>query len=158
MFGFFRAAAYVDPTLGEFKRSGGLWRGKIKLAERVVPLSISGPRAQPDAEAVAAAQALPTVWAQSSDSVARALVEHLAPYREAVDAGEDEAPSPPLPAVGQPGDIWASVQVLSASVTPLSGKLTSEVALAAAWDDEHTLGARFEGAAFVELNGSILRE
>jgi hypothetical protein len=30
--------------------------------------------------------------------------------------------------------------------------------LAATWDEEHTLGARFEGMSFVELNGSILPE
>lgn len=158
MFGLFRPAVFVDPALGEFKRSGGRWRGTIELAGRVVPLAVSGPSGRPDAEAMAAASALPAVWAQNSGSVARALLEHLAPYREAVEAGEADAPSEPFPAVGQPADVWASVQLQSASVTRLGGKLTSEVALAATWDEEHTLGARFHGAAFVELNGSILPE
>lgn len=31
-----------------------------------------------------------------------------------------------------------------------------EWGLAVAWDEEHTLGARFEGGELVELNGSVL--
>jgi hypothetical protein len=53
-------------------------------------------------------------------------------------------------------DGWQYVTLLSASVTPFGGKLIAEIALAATWDEVHTLGARFEGTAFVELNGSIL--
>ena len=158
MFGFLRPTVFVDPELGEFKRSRGRWRGRIRFPGNVVPLAVSGPRSRPDAEAMAAARILPSAWAQNSDVVARALVEHFAPYREAVGAGEAGPPARPLPVVGRPTDVWAFVKVVSASVTPLGGKLTSEVALAAAWDEEHTLGARFHGANFVELNGSILPE
>ena len=158
MFGLFRPAVFTHPALGEFKRSGGRWRGKIELGGRVVPLAICGTSGRPDAEALAAAAALPAVWTENADSVAHALEEYLAPYREAVAAGEAEAPGQPFPVVGQPAATLASVQVQSASVTPLSGKLTSEVALAATWDEEHTLGARFHDGAFVELNGSILPE
>ena len=157
MFGFLRPAVFVDPALGELKRSGGRWRGRIEMSGKVVPFAVSGPRGHPDPEAVAAMAALPGVWAQNSGSVARALLDHLAPYREAVAAGE-EAPSQPLPPADRPADIWATVDVRSVSVTPLAGKLTSEVALAATWDEEHTLGARFHGPVFVELNGSVLRE
>jgi hypothetical protein len=79
----------------------------------------------------------------ASAAAARALIEHLEPYREAVE---------------RTADVWQYVSLLSASVTPLGGKLTAEIALAATWDEEHTLGARFEGQAFVKLNGSILPE
>jgi hypothetical protein len=88
--------------------------------------------------------------------VAQALVEHCAPYQEAVAAGELEPPSPPLPVIARATDVWRFVTLQSASVTPIDGKLVAEVALSAAWDEEHTLGARFDGARFVELNGSIL--
>jgi len=158
MFGFLRPAVFVDPALGELKRSGGRWRGRIEMSGKVVPFAVSGPRGHPDPEAVAAMAALPGVWGQNSGSVARALLDHLAPYREAVAAGEEEAPSQPLPPADRPADIWATVDVRSVSVTPLAGKLTSEVALAATWDEEHTLGARFHGPVFVELNGSVLPE
>jgi hypothetical protein len=90
--------------------------------------------------------------------VAHALFEHHAPYQKAVAAGELEPPSPPLPAIACPSDVWRFVTLQSASVTPIDGKLVSEVALSAIWDEEHTLGARFEDARFVELNGSILPE
>ena len=42
------------------------------------------------------------------------------------------------------------------SVTPLSGLLTTELGYTSAWDDEHTLGARFQLGKFVELCGSVL--
>ena len=42
------------------------------------------------------------------------------------------------------------------SVTPLDGVLTVELGYSAAWDEEHTLGARFQANRFVELSGSVL--
>ncbi|NUZ05361.1 hypothetical protein [Piscinibacter koreensis] len=158
MFDFLQARPFVDATLGELRRSGRRWRGRLRLGAGDLPLAIEGPRRGPDAGALAAARDLPRVWAQQADAVARALAEHLAPYREAVLAGESEAPRTPLPSGSDPASIWASVELLSASVTLLDGQLMSEVALAVTWDEEHTLGARFHGAAFVELNGSIRPE
>jgi len=155
---FFRVPPFVDPELGEFKRSRGRWRGRLQLAGKDLPLAVEGPRAHPDPAAMAVARKLPLVWSQQSGAVAQALAEHLAPYREAIAAGEAEAPRQPLPAADQPASLWGTVEVLSASVITLDHKLTSEVALAVTWDEEHTLGARFHGAAFVELNGSILPE
>jgi len=158
MFGFFRPRPFSDPALGVFERSRGRWRGNLVLAGKTLPLAVSGSRGGPDAEALAAAKLLPAAWSNDSEAVARALVEHLEPYREAVAAGEVELPTRPLPVFAHPSDIWRSVELQSASVTPLAGKLISEVALAATWDEEHTLGARFDHGAFVGLNGSILPE
>jgi hypothetical protein len=158
MFGLFRPPSFSDPALGMLERSRGRWRGSLVLAGKTLPLAVSGGRRAPDEDALAAARLLPATWASRSEAVARVLLEHLEPYRDAVAAGEVEQPSQPLPAVAQPGEAWKFVPLLSASVTPLGGKLISEVALAATWDEEHTLGARFEGATFVELNGSILAE
>ena len=42
------------------------------------------------------------------------------------------------------------------SVEPLAGDLTLELGLRTAWDEEHTLGARFREGRLVELNGSVL--
>ena len=158
MFGFLRSSPFNDPQLGAFERSRGRWRGSLVLSGKALPLAVAGTRGAPDAAALAIAKELPTVWSANRESVGRALVEQLAPYREAVDAGEADPPSRPLPDITQPVDVWQFVQLRSASVTWLGRKLVSEVALAAAWDEEHTLGARFEGALFIELNGSILPE
>lgn len=158
MFGLFRSRPFSDPVLGVLERSRGRWRGRLVLAGKPLPLALAGASDAPDADALAVAKLLPDVWSTNRESVARALIEHLEPYREAVAAGEVDPPSRPLPVITQPADVWQFVELQSASVTPLGGKLVSEVGLAAIWDEEHTLGARFEGVAFVELNGSILAE
>jgi hypothetical protein len=41
-------------------------------------------------------------------------------------------------------------------VAPLDGRLTLEVGLRVAWDEEHTLGARLHDGRLLELNGSVL--
>jgi hypothetical protein len=156
MLGFFRSPAINDPELGSIERSRGRWRGRLALGGKSLPLALAGARNAPRADALALAKALPAAWARNLEAVAQALVEHYAPYQEAVAAGELEPPSPPLPAIARASDVWRFVTLQSASVTPIGGKLVAEVALSAAWDEEHTLGARFEGARFVELNGSIL--
>lgn len=158
MFGLFRPPPFNDAALGMLQRARGRWRGSVVLAGRPVPLAVAGARGAPDPEALAIAKLLPDVLSSNRETVAQALVEHLEPYREAVAAGEVEPPPQPLPVITAPADVWQFVKILSASVTPLGGKFMSEVALAATWDEEHTLGARFDGAAFVELNGSILPE
>ena len=58
--------------------------------------------------------------------------------------------------VARAADVWPFVKLLSASVTPIDRTLMAEVALVAAWDKEHTLGARFDASGFVALNGGIL--
>jgi len=42
------------------------------------------------------------------------------------------------------------------SVTPLDGVLTTELGYTTAWDEEHTLGVRFQSGKFIELCGSVL--
>jgi hypothetical protein len=158
MLGFLRSPAINDPELGPIERSRGRWRARLALEGTSLPLAIVGARSAPNADALALARALPVVWSRNLEIVAQALVDHYAPYQEAVAAGELAPPSSPLPAIARPSDVWRFVTLQSASVTPIDGKLVSEVALSAAWDEEHTLGARFEGARFVELNGSILPE
>jgi hypothetical protein len=43
-----------------------------------------------------------------------------------------------------PADWWSHVSLVFVSVATLSGLLTTELGYATAWDDEHTLGARFQ--------------
>ncbi len=94
------------------------------------------------------------MFVRDRERVSCALFEHYEPYAEAVAEGE-LTPSSPLPANRTPSETWEYVEVESASVTPLGRKLCAEVALRCAWDEEHTLGARFISGAFAELNGSI---
>lgn len=42
------------------------------------------------------------------------------------------------------------------AISPLDGSLTTELGYTTAWDEEHTLGARFAGGTFIELCGSVL--
>src|SRR4249920_2116398 len=78
------------------------------------------------------------------------------PYAEAVTAGELPSPSEALPRIAAPGDVWSHVSLVFVSVTPLSGLLTTEFGYTTTWDDEHTLGARFQSGRFIELCGSVL--
>jgi hypothetical protein len=42
-------------------------------------------------------------------------------------------------------------------IGPLDRQLTVEIGYRVAWDEEHTLGARFRDGQLVELSGSVLR-
>jgi hypothetical protein len=139
MFGLFKSPPYHDSVLGGFVRARGCWRGSLAIDGKALPLALSGTRKAPDAQALAIAKRLPVVWSSRREQVALALAEH----READPHGGA-------------GDVWGEVELLSAAIMPLGGELRAEIALAAAWDEEHLLGARFEGDAFVELNGSIV--
>jgi len=157
MLGFFRSPPVTDPELGVLSRSRGMWRGQLALEGGSVPLAIAGARDAPNPEALALARGLPASWLRHRQALAQALMEHYAPYQEAVAARETEPPPDPLPVVARPSDVWPFVTVLSACVAPIGRRLMTEVALAATWDVEHTLGARFDASSFVDLNGSILQ-
>ena len=92
--------------------------------------------------------------AQSSSG--RCLSTTYEPYGEMVTAGELPSPSDALPRIAAPGDVWSHVSLVFVSVTPLSGLLTTELGYTTAWDEEHTLGARFQSGKFIELCGSVL--
>jgi hypothetical protein len=109
MLGFLRSPAISDPELGSIERSRGRWRGKLALGGKSIPLALVGARSAPDADALALAKALPAAWSRNLEAVAQALVEHYAPYQEAVAAGELEPPSPPLPAIARASDVWRFV-------------------------------------------------
>ena len=157
MFGLFRSTPYVDPLLGRLSRSRGRWRGSAALAGKVVPLALVGSREAPGADALSTARELADVWAHNQGPIERALFAHYEPYREAVACGELAPPAAQV-VVSSSGDVWKHVEVQSASVTLLDGSLVAGVALAVAWDEEHTVGARFSDGQFTELNGSIIPE
>ena len=157
MFGLFKSPPFHDPKLGELVRSRGLWRGLLTVEAGVsTPLTLSGTRTEPHARALAAASEVAQAFASWRPAIEQALFEHYEPYAEAVTAGELPSPSEPLPRIAAPGDVWPHVSLVFVSVTPLSGLLTTELGYTTAWDDEHTLGARFQSGKFIELCGSVL--
>jgi hypothetical protein len=154
MFSWFKPATFTDPELGEFRRSGGVWRGTLSLDGAAVPLVVSGTRATPDPEALRIARSIPADFASWRPQIQNALFEHYSPYAEAIAAGEE--PDPGLPKIDTPSAVWPHAVVEFVQVTPLDRELTVEVGYRVAWDEEHTLGARLRGGKLVELCGSVL--
>ena len=84
------------------------------------------------------------------------MFEHYSPYAEAVTAGEADPPSGGLPRIAAPADVWPHTTPEYLQVAPLDGILTVEIGYRVAWDEEHTLGARFRKGQLLELCGSVL--
>jgi hypothetical protein len=157
LFGLFKSPPYLDAQLGELTRSRGHWRGTLALEGGAsVPLALAGSRSEPDAKAVAAARDVPKRLAEWRASIEAALFEHYEPYAEAGAADEPESAGQAMPRIPAANQVWPHVSLVFVSVTPLDGVLTVELGYAAAWDEEHTLGARFQANRFVELCGSVL--
>lgn len=155
MFDIFGSGPVLDPELGELRLARGLWRGTLRLSEATAPLVLSGSRSAPDPEGLAAARAIASSYPTWRLSIERAMFEHYSPYAEAVAAGEDQ-PQDSLPVIETPSEVWPHTNVEFVQVTPLDGKLTVEIGYRVAWDEEHTLGARFCAGQFLELCGSVL--
>lgn len=157
MLRLFRSPRFRDPELGTLESSRGLWRGSAALYPGVgVTLALAGSRTEPDPAALRAASDLIAQFPSLRALLEKALFEHYEPYAQALAAGELEVTGEPLPKLAGPSEVWPHVSPVFLSVMPLNGVLTAELGLAAAWDEEHTLGARFQAGKFVELCGSVL--
>jgi hypothetical protein len=157
MFGVFKSPSFSDPQLGDLLRSRGLWRGSITVtAGAAVPLAIAGARGEPDAQALQAAREVASQFSSWRSTIEAALFEHYLPYAEPLAGGELPPPSDGVPRLEIPSHVWPHVLLVFVSVTPLDNVLTTELGYTTAWDEEHTLGARFQAGKFVELCGSVL--
>jgi hypothetical protein len=157
MFGLFKSPQFRDPQLGELARSRGHWRGSLTLEGRArVPLVLSGTRSEPDAQAVAVARDMTTRYGSWRPTIEKVLFERYGPYAEALAAGELPPPSETFPSMTAPNQVWPYVSLAFVAVTPLDGVLTTELGYITAWDEEHTLGVRFQSGKFMELCGSVL--
>ena len=78
----------------------------------------------------------------STVPIEEALFEHYGPYGEAL--AEEAAPGEPLPSIATSNQVWPHVSLVFVSVTLMDGGLTTELGYTTAWDEGHTLGARFE--------------
>lgn len=156
MLNFFKPPVFHDPQLGEFVRSRGRWRGQLDLSGIIVPLFLVGGRSQPDAQALQLAQTVLTSFSAWRPAMAEALFDHYQPYAEAGADGEAPEPGTPLPRITTPDGVWPHTTLVFVSVAPVERLLTIEFGFTTAWDDEHTLGARFQRGQLLELNGSVL--
>lgn len=156
MFGLFKPPPFSDAQLGEFRRTGGMWRGAVDLGGVSVSLALPGPRSAPDAQALAMARAVPSAYPAWRGLIAAALFEHYAPYAEDVAAGELGAPGEGLPRLTQPEDVWPHTALEFVAVITLDGEPAVEIGYRVAWDEEHTVGARLRNGRLIELNGSVL--
>ncbi|MFN8633996.1 MAG: hypothetical protein U0893_09090 [Chloroflexota bacterium] len=169
----FRTRRWHDPALGALARRWGRWHGQIVLGgdDRdgggtpstagqqavlpTVPLVLAGGRSAPDPALLQLARDLHERYAALLPALERAFFEHYQPYAEAVLAGE-EPPSDHLPTLTAPTQVWPHVTPVRVLLDVQRGAPTVEIAYRVAWDEEHTLGARFQNWQLVELNGSVL--
>ena len=83
------------------------------------------------------------------------LFEHYQPYKEAFDTGE-KVGSEPCPDIKDADSVWEYVTPAHVRIEPLHSIPTVEIAFTVVWDEEHTLGARFQNWRFIGLNGSVI--
>ena len=142
---FLRPRAYRDPVVGNLVRRGRYWRGAINLgSESGVPLLLAGPRAAPGGASLGLARELGDRYAALLPTIERALFKHYEPYSEAA------------PRLSRPEQVWTHVSLVRVLIEALGGVDTVEIAYRTEWDAEHTVGARFQGWALTELNGSVI--
>src|SRR4051812_23126523 len=143
MFGFFHSAPYTDPRLGTFVRRHGHWIGSYELPPHgAVELRVTGDRKQPAAEALKLVSTLSDQYAALKLKIADALFEHYEPGRDAWNAGEFDGALESFPELTSATDIWEHVRALRIDVDLSRRAFPIEIRLAAAWDEEHTLGVR----------------
>ncbi|HEY4909189.1 MAG TPA: hypothetical protein VIJ73_06790 [Methylomirabilota bacterium] len=148
IFDFLKASPHADATLGLLTRRHGRWQGKITLlTDGHVPLLLAGGRAAPDPPSLKLARDLIPRYASLRPAIARALFEHYEPSIDGV-AG--------IPRLNSPDQVWAHVAPVRVLIEPMGRVDTVEIAYRTAWDEEHTVGARFQDWALVELNGSVI--
>lgn len=153
---FLRPSAYRDPVVGTLVRQGRYWRGVINLgSESGVPLLLAGPRAAPGETSLGLARELGHRYAALLPTIERALFEHYEPYSEAEESGDGE-PLQEVPRLSRPEQVWGHVSLVRVLIEALGGVDTVEIAYRTEWDTEHTVGARFQGWALTELNGSVI--
>jgi hypothetical protein len=154
MFGLFKSEPFLDAELGELRRSGGYWKGGLELAPcGPFRLALTGSRKAPDPTSLGLAKELPEQFALLMPEMEAGLFEHYIPYKEAVDAGEETGS--PCPEIASAEAVWPHVTPAHVLVEPIQGVQTVEIAFRAAWDVEHTLGARFQNWKLIVLNGSV---
>ncbi len=156
MSGLFASPHFDDAVIGRLKRSGGIWWGTLEVGETPnVPVNLFGSGREPDATALEAARQISAMFDGWRPSIQQALFDHYIPYGEAIAAEDRSAQRAQMSALQKPEQVWNQVTLQSVAVVKMGGILTTELVYAAAWDDDHMLGARFQSGSLVELCGSV---
>lgn len=164
MFGLFKKVIIDHSILGPLTRRGREWEGNIKLRpDQTVSLQLEGTKEAPHADTVAAALELPNRLSDLAPTIAKELLEHLEPYKEALSDPEDglaDMYSDPnavrkIQKIVTAQDAWAESEICGVEVGLAGGKVRLLIKVQSIWDEEHTLGAYFDDWQFMELNGSV---
>lgn len=164
MFGLFKKVTIDHAILGTLTRHGREWEGEIEiLPGRSVELEIEGTKAAPHAETLGAALELPSRLPALIPAIARGLLEHLEPYRDALadpKTGYAEMLSEPdsverILEIVTPDDAWGESMICGVEIGLADRKVRTLIKIRTIWDEEHTLGAYFDDWQFIELNGSV---
>jgi hypothetical protein len=148
MFSLFKSRTVLDPVLGELRRSGGAWRGRLSVGgAAAVALVLPGDGNEPDPRAIEIVRELDERLLDWRAGIATALLDHLEPYAAEADTGT-------FSHIKTPEDVWPHARLCHVNVFEQSGVLTLELGYGVDWDEDHTLGARFQQGRLVELNGS----
>jgi hypothetical protein len=154
MLGLFKPKTFRDEQLGALRRRRRFWFGNLTLpgcgAFRLV---LAGNRQAPEPIVIGIARELPNRFDSLKPNIENGLFEHYAPYKEAVDAGIETGS--PCPNVPDPEAVWQYTAPAHILIEPHGSIIKIEIAFRVAWDEEHTVGARFRDWRFVELNGSV---
>jgi len=136
MFGLFKSESYRDAQLGELGRSGSHWKGSIALAPcGTFRLSLAGSREAPDSLALRLAKELPRRIQTLMPKIQSGLFEHYAPYKEAVEAGEQTGS--PCPQIASAEAVWLHVRPAHVLIESLKDVWRVEIAFRTEWDIEH---------------------
>lgn len=158
MLGSFGSRPHRDPHLGTLERRSGRWIGAIGLPTHgVVELRVAGDRRTPHAASIRLAAEASAQYAAVRVDLARELLAHYEPYRDAWRRGGPGVPGVGFPHLDAPDDVWAHVRVASIDVDSRRAVSPIEFRLEVSWDQEHTLGALLRDGRLVELNGSVIR-
>jgi len=148
MLSLFKTRSVVDPALGELRRSSGAWRGRISVGGApAVALVLPGNENEPDPRAIKIVRELENSLPDWRAGIAASLLDHLEPYAADAEAGN-------FSHIKTAEDVWHHARLCHVNVSEQSGVLTLELGYAVDWDEDHTIGARFQQGRLVELNGS----
>lgn len=160
MFGLFKKPLHQDPVLGTLQRASGSWKGTLKLTGgEEIAIRLAGGREAPDADCLDLAQTLPGKFHEIKPQIIAGLFEHYEPYKEAFDDGQIEERGEPFPVVSTPDEILPHTSIEYVFIGPIHGAPGKgpivEIAYRVTWDEEHTVGVRFQEWRLFEVCGSV---
>ena len=154
---FFKSPSFQDPVPDQLVRARGQWRGTIALEGAApTPIALFCTAREPDAAGIVAARQIQGSMDGWRPAIEQALHGHLAPFREAISNEPACEQRTTRMSIKRPGEVRVHVSLQSAAIIGMSGGVTTELAYAVAWDDDHVLGARFQSGSPVTFCGSIV--